>query len=253
MDWRFFQNRGPSRPRPRGTGFRAFCNGCTSEGRNRSGPGGDERWGCTEGGVKASRNADVAREPRHSHLVSGLARLATALPGGAKEKSMQVKRTMRRGRTRLEVRRGARALLAALLGLPLALGACASAPPPSGEAAAERSLQIGLGLYDAGEYARAGERFRESSTLFRAARARERWRDATAAECTAWLRARYLQQLDDCSQRLGALLRRDRRSDPGANTLVALGAVAGGRAVAANRIPREIAPILRTMVAEAKR
>jgi hypothetical protein len=139
------------------------------------------------------------------------------------------------------------------MGLALALTACASPPPESGPAAAERTLQIGLGLYDSGEYARAAERFRESGNLFRAARFRERWRDATAAECTAWLRAQYLRQLDDCSQRLGALLRRDRRSDPGANTLVALGAVAGGRAVNANRIPREIAPILRTMVAEAKR
>ena len=166
---------------------------------------------------------------------------------------MQVRRRMQRGPTRLDVRRGARTLSLALLGMTFALGACASAPPQSGAAAGERALQIGLGLYDAGEYARAGERFRESGNLFRAARVRERWRDATAAECTAWLRAQYLRQLDDCSQRLGSLLRRDRRSDPGANTLVALGAVAGGRAVAANRIPREIAPILRTMVAEAKR
>ena len=125
--------------------------------------------------------------------------------------------------------------------LALAVLSCASPPPPADTRAAERALRVGVGLYDAGEYVRAAEHFHEAAHGLRGTRAR----DATAAECVAWLRAQRLHELDTCSHRLAGLVRRDRRSDPGVNTLVALGALAGDRPRPPYRVPREVEPLLR--------
>jgi hypothetical protein len=70
-------------------------------------------------------------------------------------------------------------------------------------------------------------------------------RKATTAECTAWLRARRLEDLDACAMRLEALQRRERRSDPGLNTLLAIGAIAGDRPLPPFRVPTAVHPIVR--------
>ncbi|MBW2270545.1 MAG: hypothetical protein JRH16_18420, partial [Deltaproteobacteria bacterium] len=75
-------------------------------------------------------------------------------------------------------------------------------------------------------------------------------RKATTAECTAWLQARKLGELASCTERLEALHRRERRSDPGLNTLLAMGAVAGDRPIPPFRVPSAVHPILRAAAKE---
>jgi hypothetical protein len=70
-------------------------------------------------------------------------------------------------------------------------------------------------------------------------------RRTTAAECAAWLFARRLAELGECSARLEAALRREGRSDGSASTLVALGAIAGGRELPALRLPSPVQPFVR--------
>jgi hypothetical protein len=119
-------------------------------------------------------------------------------------------------------------------------------------AVAERTLVEGLGLYDQGEFVLAATRFSEAAHGLRSAGHRERAREATAAECTAWLRARRLRELDDCSERLSALVRRSRHSDPGVNTLIALGAVAGDRPLPPYRVPPRVQRLLRATAVAAE-
>ena len=75
-------------------------------------------------------------------------------------------------------------------------------------------------------------------------------RKTTTAECAAWLRARRLGELAGCTERLEALQRKGRRSDPGLNTLLAMGAVAGGRPLPPFRVPSAVHPILRASAKE---
>ena len=75
-------------------------------------------------------------------------------------------------------------------------------------------------------------------------------RKTTTAECAAWLRARQLSELDSCGRRLEALHRRERRSDPGLNTLIAMGAVAGQRPLPPFRVPSAVHPIVRAAAQE---
>ena len=139
-----------------------------------------------------------------------------------------------------------RGVIAALAASACLAVACETPPPYTPDVAeAERTLVEGLGLYDQGEFALAAARFSEAAHGLRSAGHRDRAGDATAAECTAWLRARRLQKLDECSERLSALVRRSRQSNPGVNTLIAFGAVAGDRPLPPNRVPPRVQRLLR--------
>ena len=59
-----------------------------------------------------------------------------------------------------------------------------------------------------------------------------------------------LGELAECSQRLERLQRRERRSEPGVNTLIALGAIAGQRPPPALRIPNTVEPLFRQTAKE---
>lgn len=145
-------------------------------------------------------------------------------------------------------RRPRAAIVAAVAALTLA--ACESAPrvgPPDRAAEARRVMQeirAGLDLHLAGDHALAAPRFRAASQGARRCRDVAMERRATAAECSAWLLARQLAELSECSARLEEVLRRERRSDGAASTLVALGAIAGGRPLPALRLPPDLQPLV---------
>jgi hypothetical protein len=123
-----------------------------------------------------------------------------------------------------------RAATAALVAA-VALAACAR---PSADAQREAQAELrsrldtGLALYADGEYAVAAPHF----------------------ECAAWLRAREVDLFAACSERLAAVQRELRRSDPGRNTLVALGAVAGRRPLPDLRVPDNVRPLLQDVARE---
>jgi hypothetical protein len=112
------------------------------------------------------------------------------------------------------------------------------------------SVEAGLELYEQGEYERAGARFREAVAVAEARGDRELELRATTAECTAWLAARRLAELAECGERLERQARRERRSDPGVNTLVAMAAIAGERPLPSLRTPAEVRSVLRQAVRE---
>ena len=126
------------------------------------------------------------------------------------------------------------------------LSACAGAPPPTSDAthALERAISAGLELYEAREFAVAAERFHEAARTAHGLGDADTEKQALAAECTAWLRARQLGEFAACTDRLGALHRHARRPDPGLGTLLAMGAIAGQRPAPPFRVPAEVAPIL---------
>ena len=146
--------------------------------------------------------------------------------------------------------------LVPLLGATIVLTvACQTPGPTSGPVDSSRArvlLGEGLELYDAGEFTRAAMRFHEAAEGLRAAGQRERARDAVAAECASWLRARQLRQLDDCTKHLASVVRRSRKSDPGVNTLIALGAVAGERPLPPYRLPSRVQPLIRAAASAAE-
>jgi len=112
------------------------------------------------------------------------------------------------------------------------------------------NIQSGLNLYESGDFVLAAHRFREAGDGARNCRDLAMERKTTTAECTAWLRARRLGELASCTERLEALHRRERRSDPGLNTLVAMGAVAGNRPLPPFRLPSSVHPIVRAAAKE---
>jgi hypothetical protein len=134
-----------------------------------------------------------------------------------------------------------------------ALTACATASAPGPERARARaelrsSLHTGLDLYDGGEFVLAGRRFSDAADRAAILGEDELERRATTAECTCWLRGRRLAELSECSRRLERLQRHARGPDPGVNTLIALGAIAGGRPLPPLKLPRAVAPLLRESV-----
>lgn len=139
----------------------------------------------------------------------------------------------------------ARAAVAAATAALCVLSACANPPPaPPDPQAVRAEIEAGLDLYDAGEFAASAQRFRSAADA--AARARDADTEirAVVAECTAWLRAGRVAEFAACTARLEPLQMRERRSDPGVNTLLALGAVAGGRPLPRLRIPHAVRPFL---------
>ena len=140
--------------------------------------------------------------------------------------------------------RGWSRILVLLAGATLSLFACATVQDPGASRAARSSAEAALDLYEAGEYTLAAERFAHASRRAASAREDTLERKSVAGECLAWLHARRLPELAECSKRLEKLQRRARRPDPALNTLVALGAVAGDRALPALRIPASVRPLV---------
>jgi len=137
------------------------------------------------------------------------------------------------------------AAVAALSALACETAQLPHRPDPAAEArAVMQEIRAGLDLYLAGDYALAAPRFHEAALGARKFRDLAMERRSTAAECAAWLLARKLPELALCSAQLEDELRRERRSDPPASTLVALGAIAGGRELPALRLPPEVQPLV---------
>ncbi len=138
------------------------------------------------------------------------------------------------------------AIAALWIAVALFTGACATdslSPaglPAPGPSELHTAIEDGIRLYDAGEYALAGGRFREASGLAESFGERELAFQAVTAACTSWLLARRLPEFDDCTETLAFLQRRTHRTTPGTNALVALGAYAGQRPVPPVRVPPEV-------------
>jgi hypothetical protein len=145
-----------------------------------------------------------------------------------------------------------RAATAALVAAVALVGCVTTNVDADGVAQAElRSrLDTGLALYGDGEYAVAAPHFARAAQIAQQCGERDLEARARAAECAAWLRAREVDHFAACSERLGVVQRRLRRSDPGRNTLVALGAVAGRRPLPDLRVPDNVRPLLQDVARE---
>jgi hypothetical protein len=150
------------------------------------------------------------------------------------------------------------AAVAALTAVLVAGAGCetvAPAAPHTTSAAnqARAELRAGLGLYETAEYSLAARRFHSGAVEAHAARDRALEKKAVTSECTAWLRARQLTELADCTNRLELLQRRERRSQPGINTLIAFGSIAGQRPLPELRLPTEVQSLVRQAAVEPSR
>jgi hypothetical protein len=114
------------------------------------------------------------------------------------------------------------------------------------------SVASGFDLYDGGEYILAARRFHAAADLAIVLDDDASRRRATAGECVSWLRARMLAELADCGRRLEELQSQQRRPDPGVNTLIALGSIAGGHPLPALRLPVAVAPLIRASAEEGR-
>ena len=142
--------------------------------------------------------------------------------------------------------------IAAAVAILAPLVACQTPTPPDPALASRvrASVDAGLNLYEAGDYVLAARRFQDAARGARRCGDLPMERKTTTAECAAWLRARRLGELAACSERLETLQRKGRRSDPGLNTLLAMGAVAGGRPLPPFRVPSAVHPIVRALAKE---
>lgn len=124
--------------------------------------------------------------------------------------------------------------------------ACVATPDPRPRnlKGAPESLRAGLDLYSAHEFARAGAQFHAAAEAAGAMGDRDLSHRATVAECTAWLRARRLQELGSCSARLADSQRRMRLTDTRVNALIAMGAIAAGRPVSSLRTVSAVRGVL---------
>ena len=156
------------------------------------------------------------------------------------------------GRRRAAAALAAAALLAVFAGV-IACGTPSPAPRrgTSNAAAARSNLAAGLGLYESADYTMAARRFEEAGKRARAGGERALEKQAVTAECVAWLRARELSEFTDCTSHLEYLQRHSRSSDPGVNTLIAMGAIAGNRPLPPFRLPTAIQPLMQQAAQEA--
>jgi hypothetical protein len=145
------------------------------------------------------------------------------------------------------------AAVAALIALLVGAAGCETLarPVPAASAAQARAnVRAGLGLYESAEYALAARSFHAGAVQARRAGDRVLAKKAVTAECTSWLRGRQLAELAECAQRLEQIQRRERRSEPGINTLIAFGAIAGERPLPQLRIPNTVQALVRQAAEE---
>jgi len=147
------------------------------------------------------------------------------------------------------------AVVAALIALLSGAVGCETLAVPASRpslaaAQARANVRTGLGLYESAEYSLAARSFHAGAVRAHAAGDRVLEKKAVTAECTSWLRGRQLAELAECTQRLEDLQRRGRRSEPGVNTLIAFGAIAGQRPLPQLRIPNTVQSLVRQAAAE---
>jgi hypothetical protein len=141
--------------------------------------------------------------------------------------------------------------IAALVPVVVACQAPPTSPPDPEEARRVRAdINGGLNLYDAGDFVLAAHRFHSAAEGALRCGSLSMERRATQAECTSWLRARRLADFSECTTRLETLHRKEHRADPGLNTLLAMGAVAGGRPIPPFRVPAAVHPLVRAAAKE---
>ena len=155
------------------------------------------------------------------------------------------------------LRRPGVAAVGAVAALAL-LGACVT--PPASLASRQALLvryrsdvDAGLDFYESGEFVVAARRFSEAGARASALGELRLESNAVAAACACWLHARQLDELSSCTQRLELLQGRGRRPDPGVNTLIALGAIAGHRPLPPLKLPNAVRPLVRGAAVESVR
>ncbi len=148
---------------------------------------------------------------------------------------------------------GAAAALYLLAGLAVFVGGgCASTAPTAPPATArliESEVSAGMRLYQGGDFALAASRLRAAAD--EAGRCGEPVTEANirVGECTAWLRGSKVEEFRRCTARLEVLQGELGYSEPGVNTLLALGAIARGEALPPFRLPRAVRQLLQTTAA----
>ena len=150
-------------------------------------------------------------------------------------------------------RLGAAAVLAVAALQACATGSAPGAPQEQSERRMRSALEAGLDLYEGGEFVLAARRFRDASVLAGVLSQQEMQRRAVTSECLSWLRSRRLAELAECSGRLESIQRNQRRPEPGVNTLIAMGAIAGGRPLPALRVPHSVRRLLASPEKEDRR
>ena len=131
--------------------------------------------------------------------------------------------------------------------LLILLVSCASSPSSrraDGPGELRRALGKGLELYDEGELVLAAAWFEEAAQHAQKLEDRTTARDATAAACVAWMRARQLAEFSSCAESLEGLQVALGVSDPGINVLIAFGAIAAARPPPHLAIPEAIGEVL---------
>jgi hypothetical protein len=130
-------------------------------------------------------------------------------------------------------------------------------PNPAARLVAERQLDTsivdGIRLYESREYDLAARKFQQAAAQAQSLGDDGRRTDATTSECMAWLRARRLGELGDCSRRLEPMQRRQGRSEPGVNTLIAFGAIAAKRPLPSLAIPNSVRSLVQRSAQESRR
>ena len=147
------------------------------------------------------------------------------------------------------------AAVVALIALLVGVAGCETVVTPEPRpgvsvAQARASVRSGLGLYESAEYTLAARSFHAGAYQAREAGDFVLEKKAITAECTSWLRGRQIAELAECTQRLERIQRLDRRSEPGINTLIAFGAIAGERPLPQLRIPNTVQPLVRQAAEE---
>lgn len=149
---------------------------------------------------------------------------------------------------------GGAAAALCLLAVLGAAGCVSTAPPPRSAPVGfvESEAEAGARLYRIGDYTLAARRFRAAAD--EAERCDEPLMESElrTGECTAWLRGGELDAFRHCTARLEALHRDLGLSEPGVNTLLALGAIARGEPLPPFRLPAAVRPLLMTTASGGK-
>lgn len=140
--------------------------------------------------------------------------------------------------------------VAVALALLFAAG-CASPPPPSPARAGyvEAEAEAGARLYQIGDYGLAARRFRAAADEAERCGQPVLESRVRIAECTAWLRGGDVNSFRHCTARLEVLHGELGHSEPGVNTLLALGAIARGEALPPFRLPPSVRRLLQSTAA----
>lgn len=142
----------------------------------------------------------------------------------------------------------ARCAASVLLGVAMLLLAtgCSTTSATRGalRIALDQELQTGVARYEAGDFEGAAEAFERAELRARTLRLTPLACEAHVSQCTSWLRAREPGELATCTQRFESFEGRKCARDPDVQTLIAMGAIAGGQPMPELRLPDEVERIL---------